>query len=495
MLSFIKLKNITSYFLILFSLFFLSLQIWLDRYFGVVDFEQLIIFLSFGTTGLLDADDYIIIKFVQICILLPFAIISILYALSHTVRVFNKIIIINRIFSIIKKLNIYLSCFLLLISVLFFLKSISFEDFLLRNSSEDFIKNNYIKPNIKDFTNKSSNKNLILIYIESLEDLLLDKKFISEDSINKLNFSEFSAKKFKRFKPTKYTNWTIGAIVATQCGIPDKPIGIFDTQNIKINRKKLKFGFGMKNFLPNAYCIGDLLKASQYKNIFINADDLNFAATGLFFSQHGYDEIYGKKYFDNSNYDYDSFTWGGGPNDSVLFDFARKKIIRLKKNKEKFNITILTTDTHEPGFIDNKCNLEINTNYNNLAKALICTSEELYNFVKFIQNNFSDDTAIIMLGDHIYPQPLHLNIKNPKIERTLYNRIISKDFSIYRDLISHYDLFPTILNLLDFTFENDRLGLGFSALKSTDIIYYNNYFKKLEENIQNKSDYYVEFWK
>ena len=132
MLSFIKKKNIITYFLILFSLFFVSLQIWLDRFFGVVDFEQFIIFLSFGITGLLDADDYIITKFVQVCILLPLAIIFILYALSHTVHLFNKIIFIDRIFSIIKKVNIYLSCFLLIISVLFFLKSISFEDYLLR---------------------------------------------------------------------------------------------------------------------------------------------------------------------------------------------------------------------------------------------------------------------------------------------------------------------------------------------------------------------------
>ena len=96
---------------------------------------------------------------------------------------------------------------------------------------------------------------------------------------------------------------------------------------------------------------------------------------------------------------------------------------------------------------------------------------------------------------HIHPKVLHLNIKDPVIERTIYNRIISKNFSIYRDLINHYDLFPTILHLLNFSFENNRLGLGFSAVKNTDINYYNNYFKNLEENIQNKSSYYVEFWK
>tara|TARA_B100000315_G_scaffold257438_1_gene306370 strand:+ start:939 stop:2417 length:1479 start_codon:yes stop_codon:yes gene_type:complete len=489
-------KNIITYFLILFSLFFFSLQIYLDRYFGVVDFEQFIVFLSFGVTGLLDSDDYIIIKFIQICILLPLAITFILYLLTKLTYFFNKIYLVNKILSITKKANIYLSFLFLIISVLFFLKSISFDDFISRDNKGDFIRNNYVKPNLKDFLDAETTKDLILIYVESMEDVFLNKEFISESSIKKFQFDELGAKKFKKFKPTKYTNWTTGSIVATQCGIPQKPVGIFDTQNMKLNRNKPnKFGIAMKNFLPNALCMGNLLKAFNYKNVFINAVDLNFAATGLFFKEHGYDEIYGKKYFKKSNYDYDSYTWGGGPNDSVLFNFAKSKIVNFKQNRERFNVTILTTDTHEPGFVNNKCTSSMNTNYNRLSKALVCTSESLFNFVKFVENNFSEDTAIVIFGDHLYPKLLDLNLNNTGQERTIYNRIISKNFSIYRDLINHYDLFPTILNLLNFSFKNNRLGLGFSAVKSTDINNYHNYFKDLQKNIQNKSDYYIEFWK
>ena len=126
---------------------------------------------------------------------------------------------------------------------------------------------------------------------------------------------------------------------------------------------------------------------------------------------------------------------------------------------------------------------------------MICTSETLYKFIKYIQDNYSDNTTIVILGDHTYQGELNMNNLNNTAERTLYNRIISKDFSINRDLINHYDLFPTILNLLNFSFKNNRLGLGYSAIKDTDIGNYKSYFKNLEENIANKSDRYVEFWK
>ena len=238
MLRVVQKGNIIAYSLILFSLFFLSLQIWLDRYFGVVDFEQFIIFLSFGLTGLLDSDNYIIAKFIQICILLPLLCTLILFLISKSVRLFTNSTLINKIVLIIKNRNIYISFILFVFSVLFFLKSISFEDFLFRDNSNDFIKDNYVEPNLNDFTDKKTKKNLVLIYVESLEDLLLDKNFSSESTISKFSFSEFDAKTIKKFKPTKYTNWTIGSIVATHCGIPQKPIGIIDTQKIKLVRNK-----------------------------------------------------------------------------------------------------------------------------------------------------------------------------------------------------------------------------------------------------------------
>ena len=419
-----------------------------------------------------------------------------LFLVSKLVHIFSNSTLTKKILLIIKNKNIYISLILFLFSILFFLKSISFEDFLLRNNKSDFIKNYYVEPNLKDFTNKKVKKNLVLIHVESIENYLVQKYLLSEAAINNFSFSEFDAKEIKILKPTKYTNWTIGSIIATHCGIPQKPIGILDTEKMKLNRNKLnKAGFAVKNFLPNAYCLGDLLKASQYKNIFINAVDLKFSKTGLFFQQHGYDEVIGKQYFEKSHYNYDSFTWGGGPHDSILFDLAKKKIAKLNKNNDKFNITILTTDTHDPGFIDNKCNVKMDDGLNRLSKALICTSESLYKFIKHVQNNYSDNTAIVILGDHIYPGKINDGYLNDSVERTIYNKIISRDFSLNRDLANHYDMFPTILNLLNFSFKNNRLGLGYSIVNDVDIDNYNSYFKKLEKNIQNKSDRYVEFWK
>ena len=83
--------------------------------------------------------------------------------------------------------------------------------------------------------------------------------------------------------------------MASQCGLPLKPITILNTKN---KGRHNKFGFGLKTFLPNAKCLGDILKENDYKNIFINAVSLDFVGLD-FFKNHGYNEIYGKKEYEN----------------------------------------------------------------------------------------------------------------------------------------------------------------------------------------------------
>ena len=55
---------------------------WLNRYFGKVSFEQILVFFNFGTQGLLDTEDYVIEKFIQLCFYFPVFLILIIFLLS-----------------------------------------------------------------------------------------------------------------------------------------------------------------------------------------------------------------------------------------------------------------------------------------------------------------------------------------------------------------------------------------------------------------------------
>ena len=74
-----KLKVFFNYLILFFSIQLFMFTEWLHRYFGKVDFEQILVFLNFGTRGLLNTEDYVIEKFIQLCIYFPILILIIIY--------------------------------------------------------------------------------------------------------------------------------------------------------------------------------------------------------------------------------------------------------------------------------------------------------------------------------------------------------------------------------------------------------------------------------
>lgn len=487
-----KWKNKLFSFLFLYLSFFIfSLYLWLDRYFGIVDIEQFLFFFLLGFEGLLDTDEYIINKFIQICILLPIFSITFIYFL-HSIS--NKINFLysDYIFNIIKKNFLLISFLSFVISVFFISKQLSFDRWVLKiNNNYDFIAENYIEP--KNIKNLDKKRNLVLIYLESIENIFSNKEIFDENLIKDLDIKKHNAKSFSDFRETMYTNWTIAGIVSSQCGLPLKPMSILNTQKKGKHQKHI---FGLKTFLPNAKCLGDVLKENDYKNIFINGVSLNFVGTGLFFKNHGYEEIYGKEEYENLSLDFEPGSWGGAPHDSFLIDFAKNRLLELKKDDKLFNLTILTTDTHAPyGYLDPTCKTNEN-NDKNLNETIKCTAKNISYFIKFLKKEFPTNLDIIIIGDHLFPGNNELNASLKNQKRNIYNMFISKkDFDLKRNNINHYDLYPTILDFMGFNFAGNKLGLGYSGFKKFNNNEYEDYIIKLNENIQNKSKIYKNFYK
>jgi len=482
-------KNKKISFLILYLSFFLfSLQLWLERYFGVVDIEQFLFFFLLGFEGLLDTDDYIINKFIEICLLLPILLIFLFYLLYSIFKKINYLNI-NKIIYLFKKNFSFFYIFFLLLSIFLLSKHLSYDRwFLNSNKNYDFISKNYVEPKI--IKNLDVKRNLVLIYLESFENIFSNKEIFDENLIIKLHQKKHNGKSFENFKESIYTNWTIAGIVSSQCGLPLKPMGIFNTNKKGKHQKHI---FGLKTFLPNAKCLGDILKENNYKNIFINAVNLDFVGTGLFLKNHGYDELYGKEEYENLSIPFEPGSWGASPYDSFLLDFSKKKLLKLKKDNKLFNLTILTTDTHAPfGYLDPKCE----SSGKNLNDVIKCTSKNISLFINFLNDEFPDNLDIVILGDHLFPGNKELDDKFKNKKRNIFNMFISKnDFELKRNHINHYDFYPTILNFIGFEFSHNRLGLGYSGLKNFDNNEYYDYIIELNENIQNKSKAYKSFYK
>src|SRR5690606_17284197 len=109
------------------------------------------------------------------------------------------------------------------------------------------------------------------------------------------------------------------------------------------------------------------------------------------------------------------------------------------------------------------------------------------------------NTDLIIVGDHLFMSSPEQNAQIFGQDRegaSIFNLFYINDrLADKRDMMTHFDLFPTLYQLTGGVLNGDRMGLGWSLINSdTDISGYSYYLAEMKQNLMNKSDKYVEFW-
>jgi phosphoglycerol transferase len=372
---------------------------------------------------------------------------------------------------------------LLLGVLLLWAHQVSLYRYVTADFGPDYFSSHYIPPTSVQVREENP-KNLILIYVESLESSYSDKTLFGTDMLTSLN--HLGGVSFTHYQQAPGTSWTIAAIVATQCGVPLKTFTIFGGNTP---------GNVLNSFLPNAKCLGDILSEHGFHNVFMGGATEKFASKGKFLRSHHYDEVYGKEDWIRQGINQEETrNWSWGLSDANLFAAAKRKLRELKDSKTRFNLTLLTLDTHHPaGRLSEHCAA---LGYSTFGGIVQCTAEEVADFVRFIQDNgYLADTNVMILGDHLVMQnPLADKIFSLP-ERYIFNEFISnKPPRKNREDILHFDLLPTILEFVGFDVVGGRMGLGYSAFNEPKQIPPDGRLAEMKESLLNRSQAYMELW-
>ena len=257
------------------------------------------------------------------------------------------------------------STFLLFIGMYNIIKDLDISKYLISQmTTSSFIEENYVSPQNVTITFPEVKRNLIYIYLESMESTFISKQnggCMQNDIIPELtqlakqniNFSE--NKDIGGASSPSGTGWTIAAMVAQTSGLP-----------LLIPVDATIYG-EYSEFLPGAISLGDILKQHGYNQEIMVGSDMSFGGRRSYFTDHGEYIIYdlftarNKRKIPN-----DYYVWWGFE-DSKLFSFAKEEIIRLSQDTAPFNFTLLTVDTHNiGGYFCELCNNEHNSQYENV---------------------------------------------------------------------------------------------------------------------------------
>ncbi len=349
----------------------------------------------------------------------------------------------------------------------------------------------YVDPGKTKLTFPEEKRNLIYIFVESLESTNLSSKNggtqkqsyipeLEEIALENINFS--NDKNLGGALPVNGTGWTVSAMVAHTAGIPLKTT--FGANDYKDR------GSG---FLPGAVSLGDILKENGYHNYLLIGSDAKFGNRNEYFEQHGEYEIHDYEYAKEMDLiPEDYFVWWGYE-DKKLFDFAKTELTEISKNDEPFNFTMLTADTHfTDGYVDESCEEPFNNKY---ANSFNCSSSMIGKFISWIKKqDFYDNTTIVIAGDHLTMQTNFYNkISDKFYDRTIYNAFINADAKATNTknrTFSSMDLFPTTLASLGVEIKGNRLGLGTNLFSNKKTVIEEMGYDKFSDEVSRKSEYY-----
>jgi phosphoglycerol transferase len=322
---------------------------------------------------------------------------------------------------------------------------------------EDRFGRAYLDPSRTRLT-EVGRRNLILIYVESLEETYSDAALFGTDLITPLR--SLGGNSLPAYHQSPGATWTIAAMVATQCGVP---LTVYSESSVREDRGR--------SFLAGATCLGDILQARGYRNVFLGGAPLSFAGKGAFLRDHGYQDRYGKEEWLAAGArppgSGDPELGGWGMFDDALFARGRAKVAALHAAGQPFALTMLTLDTHNPnGYFSPRCSRgRTESSGADFPRLVTCTSESVAEFVRFVRDSgFLEDTTVVILGDHLaVGNPVDAKLRGVG-DRRVFNLFLgTPPFPAHVQRVVSFDMFPTLLEAVGLRTEDGRLGLGRSA--------------------------------
>ena len=433
---------------------------WLYDTFGHLSMDEIIFHLKVPMQG--TNTDIVLTYFKESMwkIILFTAIISgiLIYPMIKDVKFFEKkmhtsekrrVVVINLIISIIV-LVLCINRILQTTDIIEYIES--------QEDNSEFIENEYVDPKNAKIEFLDEKRNLIYIYLESMETTYCAKEQGGRSEKDLIPEITALSKKYTNFTDKEEvggayvlsgTSWTAGAMTAQTLGVPLK---------LKIDNNALG---DYSIFLGGAYGIGEVLKDNGYHNFLLLGSDASFGGRKNLFKQHGDYEIWDFESAMAEKKVSEKIWWGF--TDNQLYEFAKEKILNLAEKDQPFSFTMLTTDTHFPeGYKCSDCENKWNEQYKNVIS---CSSKRVGEFIEWAeQQEFFDNTTIVIVGDHLTMQSNFFEIPqgeiyDKKVVSIIINPAVETE-NIKNRRYSTIDLYPTTLAAMGATIEGNRLALG-----------------------------------
>lgn len=351
----------------------------------------------------------------------------------------------------------------------------------------------YVYPAETQLTFPENKRNLIYIFLESMETTFFDTSHggaYSENIIPELYSLAESNVNFSQnggvggCQQCNGATWTAGAMVAHSAAIPLKLPTAIDGND-----------YGLYNdFLPGVVNLTDVLKANGYYQALILGSDASFGGRDSYYLQHGIDDIFdylSAPSDDIIDDDYCNYWWG--MEDKYVYEYAKQCLNKVSRENKPFALTLLTSDTHfTEGYVCDLCPGGYTDQYKTVYS---CASRQLNDFIEWLkQQDFYENTTVIIVGDHCTMDNDYMtNTLGFYENRYIYNCFLNsavEPVNSKNRVFTQLDMFPSTLAAMGVQIEGNRLGMGVNLFSDEQTLAEKYGFDAFNSMINTKSTMY-----
>ena len=273
-------------------------------------------------------------------------------------------------------------------------------------------------------------KNLVIVYLESVEDTFFDTTLFPGLVPNLTALREEEGVWFSEMRQYPGTGWTIAAIVASQCGVPllSEMWGndIFET---------------VDNPFAKVTCLGEYLGEAGYTTAFVGGATLRFAGKGTFLKDNGYDIRLGLDELPDTG----AHKWGLYDNDT--FAHAKTLFDGLAGGEAPFLLSVLTLDTHFPDGTPSPGCDPYAENALQMLDAVHCADQLVADFVAHVRSSgVGENTVIAIMSDHLFMEGEVTDMLDKRVRKPFFFLLDPGRASQKREgVFTHFDVAPTLL--------------------------------------------------
>lgn len=371
---------------------------------------------------------------------------------------------------------------------------VSYCKFMMDESS--FYEENYVSAEDIELDFPEEKRNLVYIFMESMEMTYADKasggamqdNYIPELTalaMENVDFSDVGV--LGGAYTTNGATYTTGGITAQTAGIP--------IHTSYLSNGAVNIGAFEGYLLPGAITLGDVLADEGYRQVFMIGSEGEFGGREGYFIGHGSYEIIDYNTAIEEGWIPEDYKVWWGYEDTKLIAYAKEKLLALAAEDEPFNFTMLTADTHfTNGYFCSECKEEYGEQY---CDVIACSSRQIGEFVSWIQEqDFYENTTIVLVGDHLtmdsdYIARHHADTFDRRVYVTIINPAEGCEDSEYARQYTTLDMYPTTLAALGVSIEGNRLGLGVNLFSDEPTLYEEYGAEYINNELLKKSNFYA----